>query len=157
MKSNITVDSIYPLDQFHCLVHRQQDTAQGIRENLLESDDTALTGLGSETQELLTEITRLVTNAPLEIHTRIGDQVFEDMHREVATAVTVSTSTLAGGAGAGWRRERLSTSIELAVYILDLLSGGKHASAIVPNARPSSSDVEQAKALYITRRGTTRL
>lgn len=72
----------------------------------------------------------------------------------------------------GRHQERLSTSTELTVSILDLLSGnaesvallagnervvGKCASRIPLNARPSASRVEHAKAVYVAQMGTTRL
>lgn len=172
MKRNATVDSIPQLDEFHHLVHGQQDTAQGIQEKLLHSDDTVLAGLWSDTHELLTEITCLVTNAPVELRGHFGDQIFEDMHRDVATAVTVSTSTPLGATGAGWNRKRLVTSVQLAVYILDLLSEDaqpgallianenwerEHPCGLLSDARLSASRVEHSKSLYLINTGATRL
>ena len=88
MKANAMVDSIRQLDRFHFLVHRQQDAAQGIQEKLLFPDDTVLMGLRTETQELLTEIARLLTNAPVELHARFGNRVFEDITRTLGIPVT---------------------------------------------------------------------
>jgi hypothetical protein len=150
MKSNAIADPIHEVEQFHQLVHRQHDTTQAIREKLRHSGNAAFKDLGSETQELLAEITSLVSNAPIELRTGLGDQAFSHMHRDVAAAVAASTSTPDGLVGADWRRERLSTSIDIAVYILDLLSEGARTGL-------SGSEAERAKALYIANVGTTRL
>lgn len=142
MKASTIDDSVHQLDHFDGLVHSLQDTAKGLQEKLLRSDETALVGLRGGTEDLLMEITRLVTIAPTEIHTQLSDQFYEDMHRNIATALTETTSTRLEAAGAVGSRESVAASIEFAASILERLS---------------TSDVEQAKALYIARTGATRL
>lgn len=139
MKSSTIDDSVHQLNQFDGLVHRLRDTAKGLREKLLRSDETALVGLRGETEDLLMEITHLATT---EFHTQLSDQFYEDMHRNMAAALTETASTPLDEAGAVGSRESISTSIEFAANILERLS---------------TSDVEQAKALYLAETGATRL
>ncbi|GAC1400271.1 MAG: hypothetical protein NVSMB52_13890 [Chloroflexota bacterium] len=172
MKPNAKIDTTYGLSQYAILVHRQKDTARVIREKLLHSNDAALVQLQTQTHGLLTEVVRLVANAPMELRSLVGHVVFEDMHRDGATALTFSTSTPLEAAGADLQRKCLSMSIDLGVNILTRLSvdalptshlagnrrvGMSYTLQVPLGAWVSSPAVERAKALHILKMGTTRL
>lgn len=116
-------DQARQLVQFRVLVGQCRTRANRMHGDIPRCpEDNALDQLQTETEALLNEVNYLVTNSPLQHHQHLGDRVFEDMHHDVESALALSSqaSLEAPYTSLGW--ERLSISIALARYVLDLLA-----------------------------------
>jgi hypothetical protein len=143
-------DKARQLAQFWELVRQHRTSADRMRGDILRSPEyKALDQLQTETEALLSEVKYLVTNAPLQLHQHLGDQVFEDMHHDVESAVALSShaSLETTCTALGW--ERLSISIALALYVLDLLG-----ESVKLTVAASMSDHLQTSMVLVSRPGT---
>lgn len=131
--------------QFRDLVHQSREKAYDLRGQMLRgATPAALVRLQTETTALLHEAAYLITNAPVQIHDGLGDDAFENMHQDVVDAAALEVPSPLETSDLGLVRERLSISVDLALYALDLLAEsiehiapGEHSS--VPRTRSSQA------------------
>lgn len=111
------------LNQFWDLVQQYRKNADDLRGRLLRGPRrAALVRLQTETQALLQEATYLITNAPVQLHDDLGDDVFKSMHQDVTDAVALDGPSPLETSDLDLVRERLSICVDLARYVFDLLN-----------------------------------